>query len=178
MRRTFLLLLVAFLPIVAFAYDAYIDGIYYDFSGYEAIVTYEDMDIYGMQPISDYSGSIVIPSTVTYNGRTYTVTSIGYGAFWACSGLTSITIPGSVTSIGNYAFPSCSGLTSITIPGSVTSIGDCAFASCRGLTSITIPNSVTNIGYNAFSGCSSLTSITIPNSVTSMAMLPSAVASA
>ena len=80
------------------------------------------------------------------------VTSIGYSAFYNCSGLTSVTIPNSVTSIGWYAFYSCEGLTSVTIPNSVTGIGDCAFNGCSGLTSVTIPNSVTSIGNGAFSG--------------------------
>ena len=87
------------------------------------------------------------------------VTSIGYRAFSACSGLTSITIPASVTSIGEFAFCDCSGLTSITIPNSVTSIGDWAFSYCSGLTSITIPASVTSIGSYAFDNCNSLTCI-------------------
>ena len=81
------------------------------------------------------------------------VTSIGWGAFSSCSGLTSITIPNSVTSIGIGAFEYCSGLTSIIIPNSVTSIGNYAFHYCTGLTSITIPNSVTSIGDRAFGGC-------------------------
>ena len=115
-----------------------------------------------------YTGSVVIPSTVTFYNVTYNVTSIGNGAFGGCSGLTSITIPNSVTSIGNEAFGGCSGLTSITIPNSVTSIGEWAFRDCTGLTSITIPNSVTRIESNAFIHCSGLTSITIPNSVTSI----------
>ena len=96
------------------------------------------------------------------------VTSIGYGAFQDCSGLTSVTIGNSVTSIGDYAFQDCSGLTSVTIGNSVTSIGDYAFQKCSGLTSVTIGNSVKSIGYHAFEGCSGLTSITIPNSVTSI----------
>ena len=50
------------------------------------------------------SGDVVIPSSVTNNGTTYSVTSIGDDAFYYCSGLTSVTIPNSVTSIGNYAF--------------------------------------------------------------------------
>ncbi len=43
------------------------------------------------------------------------VTSIGYGAFYDCDGLTSVTIPSSVTSIGDFAFSDCSSLTSVTV---------------------------------------------------------------
>ena len=96
------------------------------------------------------------------------VTSIGDGAFYGCSGLTSVTIGNSVTSIGKYAFSGCSDLTNITIPNSVTSIGDYAFQNCSDLTNITIPNSVTNIGNYAFSYCYDLKNITIPNGVTSI----------
>ena len=96
------------------------------------------------------------------------VTSIGYEAFYGCTGLTSIVIPNSVTEISYNAFRGCSGLTSIVISNSVTSIGYQAFALCTGLTSIVIPNSVTEIGETAFAGCSGLTSIVIPNSVTSI----------
>ena len=111
-----------------------------------------------------YSGDIVIPSSVVYHGKTYSVTSIGFGAF-AFGDLTSVTIPNSVTSIGSRAFEECR-LTSITIPNSVTSIGEWAFQGCS-LASITIPNSVTSISFESFKGCS-LTSVTIPNSVTSI----------
>ena len=115
-----------------------------------------------------YSGDIVIPSTVEYEGVTCDVTSIGNYAFWGCGGLTSVIIPNSVKTIGNYAFASCSGLTSVSIPNSVTSIGEYAFSTCRGLPSVTIPNSVTSIGKAAFFECSGLTSITIGSSVTSV----------
>ena len=138
---------------------------YYVTSGSTIKVTY-------YSSISDFNnyvnGDVVIPSTVTYNGTTYSVTSIGKSAFSGCSSLTSVTIPNSVTSIGISAFSDCSGLTSITIPNSVTSIGQSAFSDCSSLTSVTIPNSVTSIGKMAFVGCSGLTSITIPNSVTSI----------
>ena len=66
------------------------------------------------------------------------LTSIGNGAFYHCTGLTSIEIPNSVTSIGNYAFYYCTGLTSIEIPNFVTTIGYYAFYHCTGLTSITV----------------------------------------
>ena len=87
------------------------------------------------------------------------MTSIGKGAFYACSGLTTVTIPNSVTSIGESAFNNCKGLTSVDIPNSVESISYSAFRSCSGLTSITIPNSVTSIGETAFSNCSKLENV-------------------
>ena len=83
-----------------------------------------------------YSGDIVIPEQVTYNGWAYKVVSIGNYAFSRCSGLTSISIPNSVAYIGIEAFYECSSLISVTIPNSVISIGDAAFSGCSGLTTI------------------------------------------
>ena len=88
------------------------------------------------QSSSAISGSVVIPSTVTYNGTTYSVTSIGEWAFSCCSGLTSVTIPNSVIYIGSEAFSDCTGLTSVTIPNSVIYIGSEAFYNCSGLTTL------------------------------------------
>lgn len=115
---------------------------------------------------SKYSSSITIPSKVTYNDVTYSVTAIGEYAFTGCINLTSITIPNSVTSIERGAFSWCTGLTSIEIPNGVTSIGHNAFSECSRLRSIEVPNSVTSIGERAFFECSDHTSITIPCNVT------------
>ena len=147
-----LLLLAFLLPATAVAHDFEVNGIYYNIDGSEATVTYR-----GTYPNSlSYTGIVVIPESVTYNGTTYSVTAIGDDAFSGCSGLTSITIGNSVPTIGDYAFWKCTGLTSITIPNSVTAIGNYAFSSCTGLTSIIIGNSVTTIGYCAFSVCTAL----------------------
>ena len=165
--RFSLMLLAFILPAAATAHDFVVDGIYYNINGSEATITYKGTN--STQYSNEYSGDVSIPSTVTYNGATYSVTSIGEKAFLECSRLTSIDIPNSVTTIGNYAFYGCSGLTSITIPNSVTFIGDYAFYNCLELSgTLTIPNSITEIGSNIFFGCSSLTSIIIPNSVTSI----------
>ncbi len=103
---------------------AILDGIRYSLKGGVATVVGEPTNI----------TSANIPSSVTYKGRTYSVTSIGGGAFSGCTALTSITIPDSVTSIGGGAFEDCTSLTAITIPDSVTSIGMSAFVYCYNLT--------------------------------------------
>ena len=131
--------------------------IYYDYLGSSAYVTYRGSSY---SSYSEYSGNVVIPETVTYNGKTYSVTGIDFYAFSCCGGLTSVTIPSSVTSIGSSAFLACHNLTSITIPNSVTRIDEEAFCGCSSLTSVTIPKSVTSIGKDAFYGCSGLTSVT------------------
>ena len=131
--------------------------------------------------LTNPTGALSIPSTVTNGSTTYTVTSINDYSFTGCSGLTSVTIPNSVTSIGNYPFQSCSKLTEINVESA-----NSAYTSENGVlfnkdkttivcypigkteTTYTIPESVTSIGNYAFAGCSGLTSVTIPNSVTSI----------
>ena len=157
-----LLMALALPQSVAYAFSAVAPSgqtLYYKIVNGQARVTYPGISTWAgyTQP----TGALVIPSSVTYGGTTYSVTSIGENAFYCCDRLTSVTIPNSVTSIGIYAFTDCSGLTSLTIGNSVTSIGAYAFSDCRGLTSITIGNSVGKLYYNSFSGCTRITSVTL-----------------
>ena len=115
-------------------------------------VTYQGSYYYSYG--NEYYDEITIPSIVTYNGTTYSVTSIGDYAFRGCTGLTSIIIPNSVISIGGYAFCGCSDLTSITIPNSVTSIGDYAFINCTGLTTIVVDSG--NTKYHSRNNCNAI----------------------
>lgn len=117
--------------------------------------------------VVDYIGDpldVIIPSTVRYDEREFTVGVICDKAFWNCK-MTSISIPTSVTQIGERAFYGCKGLTYVEIPSSVTSISSGMFEKCLSLTSVTIPSSVTVIGEDAFWDCYALQSVNIPSSV-------------
>lgn len=163
LRFLFLLVVLMSLSIIkAHAYDAEIDGIFYNFNGDEAEVTFEVTTV-----SKTYIGNVIIPETVNYNGKSYRVTTIGQRAFYYERELSTVVIPESVTSIGEEAFSNCHAMTSVSIPNSVKTIGKSAFAACSSLNSIKIPDSVTSIEERTFYN-SALISINIPSSVTSI----------
>ncbi|HHT04065.1 MAG TPA: leucine-rich repeat domain-containing protein, partial [Bacteroidales bacterium] len=104
--------------------------------------------------------SISIPKSVTNNGVTYYINSIGNKAFWGCVNLSSINLPNSIVSIGDNAFDYCISLKTINLPKSIISIGKDAFWGCISLVSISLPSSTKSIGENAFKYCISLDSVT------------------
>ena len=170
------LILLLSLAASAFAVEVEINGIKYDLLSENNEATVVAFHQY----LRYYSGDIVIPEKVEYDGVSYTVTSIGPFAFWDCVDLTSITIPKSVTRIEDNAFIRCIGLQKVIVKD-IASWCNISFTDANSnpltyahhlykynteITDLIIPESVTSIGSCAFSGCSGLTSVTIPNSVT------------
>ena len=160
MKKLFLFFVATFFPIVICADDVVEVG---DIC-YNLVVKSKIAEVTS-KPTGKYYWDVNIPASIVYGGETYSVTSIGYGAFRDCNELNRVTIPNSVTNIGRSAFYGCSRLNTLNIPNSVTTIDESAFFGCSSMTSFTIPNSVTSVGPYAFYGCSSLTSIVIPNSL-------------
>lgn len=179
-----ILFLLMLMPLMASAFtgDVIIDGIKY------YIVTKDNV---AEVRSNKYSGNIVIPDVIEYEGVTCNVSAIGTEAFKDCMEITSVSIPNSVTSIGymaffgcenmvsvsgldnvtsidSYAFTNCLSMTSFTIPEKLTSIEECTFLNCKKLASITIPNKVKIIGDRAFCYCESLSSVTIGSGVESI----------
>ena len=129
MKKLFLSILSFFLPMLAIAEPVEIDGICYDLIKKikEASVTYKS---------GGYSGDIVIPSTVEYDGIEYTVTSIS--GFSSSNSLYSVVMPNTVKKIEESAFWSCEYLTSITMSNSLEFIGKNAFTYCYRIESVNI----------------------------------------
>ena len=137
-------------------------GLYFIVTGNNTVkMTYFDTDY------NFYTGNVTIPSSVAYQGRTYTVNEIGDMTFVNCPNLTSVTIPNTVTSIGVGAF-SNTGLVSITIPNSVESIGEGLFVHCPDMVSVTLSDAITGIPDQTFRLCSSLASVTLSSHLTTI----------
>lgn len=179
-----LIILTAMLSVSinTFAYDFEVDGIYY------TIISLDDLTCGVASGDNEYSGDIVIPSSVKYSNMDFTVTRIEYQAF-KNSNVTSVEIPSTISYIGNEAFYN-SSLKYVEIPNSVTYLGTMAFYKsdiirieipssigeipkscfngCKNLSEVKIADGITLIDQNAFVGCISLETIEIPNSVKSI----------
>ena len=159
MKKSSVLFVILSIVGQSWAYDFNSNGVFYNIisgvSPYKAEVTV------GLGSSNNYSGNVVVPSSVTHNSINYTVTAIGTYAFNSCPDLISVTLPNTVTSIKSWAFMSCYNLANLTIPASVDTIGDGVFWGCQSFTSVNIPASVRKIGYYQFMGCKNLTQFTV-----------------
>ena len=173
-KRTFLLpLFLGLLSQHVFAHSievANTEGItiYYNWANNntELTVTYRGSSFSSYS--NEYFGDIIIPSTVTYEGHTYPVTSISSHAFRENTTLTSVVIPESIKSINGYAFAYCTSLQSINLPSSLESLGDYVFRGCSSLQSApAIPLGVT-LGSAIFMNCTDLTTVSLKRYTSNM----------
>lgn len=104
---------------------------------------------------------VVIPSRVTYNYKTYTVSTIGNSFAYNQTMIKSVVIPSSVKSINMSAFYGCTSLETLTLPEGLEKIGEYAFGGCSKLVSVNIPSTVKQIDLIAFAGCNGLSSMTV-----------------
>ena len=160
LKNYFFIVLVSMIGLNVYAYDIKVQNADGKSIFYSWINNKKELAVASPNYHQPYSGDINIPEFVEYNGKKYSVTMIGYEAFYM-STINSVTIPNSVTSIGAKAFQECTVLRSITIPNSVTRIGYSAFQDCKLLQTVAIGNGVTNIETAAFLRCSSLKSVHI-----------------
>ena len=197
MKKRFVSLLVAlsitltFLPMgaVAAPTNEIIQGnLKYTVNNYTVNDDGESVTVSGTsESTSEKPTQLNIESSISSNGKNYTVTEIGNWAFKEWNTLTEVTLPNTVEIIGFQAFFNCSNLTKVIIPEGVRKIGQNAFNGCSQLTSITIPSTIENmntafsgntalshvtltngiseISYSAFEGCTGLTEVEIPSSV-------------
>jgi Listeria-Bacteroides repeat domain (List_Bact_rpt). len=120
-----------------------------------------------------YSGNVVVPATVAYEGQNYSVTGLVDLAFeYAISdinstALNSVTLPEGILRIGNYAFGGNRAMTSVNIPSTVTHLGSGVFNYCESLSSVVLPEGVVMSGTGvALFRHSGVTSVHLPASLT------------
>lgn len=194
-QRIVLLAIMSLTGLTASAYDFESNGIYYKITSMSDLEVevcsngnYEEVRInydWVWKNTTSYKGYLIIPATVNYNNRTFTVTGIGKAAFGypyradridddsydratnsaTPTEITSIKLPQTIRHIDAMAFQGCN-IQSIELPNSLTTIGTAAFAYTK-LTSISIPSSVTQINKQAFYG-SDIQSVILGKNVSSI----------
>ena len=162
-------------------YDFEVNGLYYGVISLEeltcACVSRDRRDLYPYTDIHpDYSEhrgkDIVIPSSVKFGERTFTVTEIKEYAFKE-SGIKSVIIPGSVSVIGIGAFEQCVSLKKVVLEDGVTIIGAGCFKGCESLMSLTLSSTLREIGDAAFAGCRNVrNTFVVPQTCSSLGDVP------
>lgn len=169
--KTLSIIALSLCGLSANAYDFMVNGIAYNINSDQSsvTVTYEVKSSgpsYFVEPV----GSLVLPSTVSYNGKSYSVVAVGPYSFWNCSKITSVVIPNSVVEIGDYSFASCGNIQELSIGNNVETIGKSAFGGNK-IENLVIPNSVKYIGLYCFRGCSNLKRVVIGDGVVTIGFM-------
>ena len=164
MKKNLLLLLLTLLSFVASAKMQESPRIDFNISGVNyTILSYQSLTV-AVVPYSQgggkYEGDIVIPATVEYGGKTWTVIEIADKTFSGNSTITSVTLPSTIKKIGSYAFNGSSNISPIKIPDGVEYIGGYSFPGIK--IDGTLPKSLIELGEWAFSGAQ-MDEIVIPN---------------
>jgi hypothetical protein len=150
MKKYVTLVCALVLSVMAFAHDFMVDELYYTKQGDNTV----NISFKGASSASSmvYSGDVVVPETVEFEGVTYTIVGVDDGTFNYCTNLTSVSLPKTVTSLGTIIFEGDNKLTSVVL-GSPSSIGNQNFNFCSALQSITIySTTVPETGNKTFSG--------------------------
>ena len=116
---------------------------------------------------TNYWWDVVIPSTITYGGITYTVTQIASGAFYECTEIGTISLPETIVEMGDYAFYRCVSLKEISLPDEIKTIGISCFEYCISLKKVKLPSKLQTISLCAFAD-SAIESISIPGGCTTI----------
>lgn len=140
-----------------YPFDFNKDSLYYAMTGNGQVALCRSED-------KPYSGDIIVPDSVRFNGSTYAVTRVNDMAFFRCPDLRSVTLPGTLTAIGKSAF-SYSGLERIAVPDDVTTVGAYAFSNCHSLAEVKLGTSLLSLSNGVLYNCGALTSLQIPASV-------------
>ena len=187
--RTLLFLFTLLIPNVTSAQiDVLVDGVAYELTTSRGVkqepIAWVDSKEYRFN--EPYKGTVVIPESIVYQNKTYTVVGLKRDVFSNCPDLVTVVLPKrfktipsgafsnsslssfefleGITKISTMAFTNCK-FKSITIPNSVTTIEESAFEDCEQMESIQLPKSLTNVESSVFAGCKSLRSIVLPEGI-------------
>ena len=158
MRKLVVLFIISVLPLSAFADAVQIGNLWYNLD--ESTKTAEVTSSGG----DEYSGDIVVPSTVTYGDVTYSVKTIGEGAFYDRN-LQSVTIEEGIETIARQAFWDSDGIYELSLPSTLKTIGDEAFTWAY-ISTLDLPEGLVSVGQNAFTSCGRLKKVSLPSTLT------------
>ena len=132
------------------------EGIYYQITSPTTVEVAETPD--DVDPGKQYQGDITVPAEIEYQGKKYTVSALGMGAFSNTLQMKSIQLPETIDSIKQWAFTR-SGITTLNIPKSVKYIGNYIGSGCS-VESITGMEGVREFGIEPFFGMNELKNVT------------------